>query len=231
MRTKRWLAWIVVAGVAGATLWFGLPEVPPRWLPWAPIRLGDAPNFLTGYKLKRLADNPAQCRAILAGSDIRHRPVDDRVTGPGCGFSNAVRIAGSDIAYGSSFVVTCPLAVGLALFERHALQPAAHQALGQAVAGVEHYGSYACRNVNNRASGRRSQHATANAFDIAGFTLEDGTRVTVARDWNGNGPEAAFLHSLRDGACDIFTVVLGPDYNAAHRDHLHVDLGGFGLCR
>lgn len=59
MRTTRWLGWIVVAGVAGATLWFGLPEVPPRWLPWAPIRLGDAPNFLTGYKLKRLADNPA----------------------------------------------------------------------------------------------------------------------------------------------------------------------------
>jgi hypothetical protein len=231
MKGRRGLKYAIAIVAAGALLWFGLPDMPPRWNPWAPIRLVDPPNFLTGYKLQRLANDPARCRAILDGSDLRYQPVADRVTGPGCGFSSAVRVSGSGVAYGNSFVVTCPLAVGLALFERHALQPAAEETFGEAVAGIDHYGSYACRNVNGRASGRRSQHATANALDIAGFRLADGTRISVARDWTGDDAKAAFLHRLHDEACRIFSVVLGPDYNAAHRDHLHVDLGGFGLCR
>jgi hypothetical protein len=28
---------------------------------------------------------------------------------------------------------------------------------------------------------------------------------------------------VRDGACRLFATVLSPDYNAAHRDHLHLD--------
>ncbi|WP_312669078.1 extensin family protein, partial [Stutzerimonas nitrititolerans] len=24
---------------------------------------------------------------------------------------------------------------------------------------------------------------------------------------------------------------LSPEYNAAHHDHFHVDMGGFGMCR
>lgn len=231
MKGRRGLKYAIAILAAGALLWFGLPELPPRWNPWAPVRLADPPNFLTGYKLQRLADAPAQCRAILAGSTFRFQPVADRSTGEGCGFSNAVRVEGTAVGYGGSVVASCPLAVGLALFERHVLQPAARDALGAEVAAIDHYGTYACRNVNNRVSGRRSQHATANAIDLAGFTLADGTRVSVARDWNGDDARAAFLRRLHDDACGIFTVVLGPDHNAAHHDHLHVDLGGFSYCR
>ena len=40
---------------------------------------------------------------------------------------------------------------------------------------------------------------------------------------------------LRDGACGLFATVLSPDYNAAHRDHFHLDQaarGRFGgVCR
>ncbi len=34
----------------------------------------------------------------------------------------------------------------------------------------------------------------------------------------------AFLHEAHDGACDIFGTVLGPDTNAAHHDHFHLDM-------
>ena len=44
-------------------------------------------------------------------------------------------------------------------------------------------------------------------------------------------PEAAFLRDVRDGACDWFDIVLGPDYNAAHADHFHFDRGGGRICR
>jgi hypothetical protein len=37
-------------------------------------------------------------------------------------------------------------------------------------------------------------------------------------------PEAMFLRRLHKGACGIFGTVLGPEANAAHRDHFHLDL-------
>lgn len=96
---------------------------------------------------------------------------------------------------------------------------------------LKHYGSFACRNIYGRASGRRSQHATANALDIAGLRLADGRRISVARDWKGDPQAQRFLRLVRDGACRSFNTTLGPDYNAAHRDHFHVDMGGFRVCR
>ena len=75
-----------------------------------------------------------------------------------------------------------------------------------------------------------------NEFDEepAAFVFEDGRRVGVLSDWEGGGAEARFLHRVRDGACGVFGTVLSPDYNEAHRDHLHFDQAarGFGsFCR
>ena len=116
------------------------------------------------------------------------------------------------------------------------VQPAAEQILGKPVATIQHLGSYSCRRIYGRAEGNFSEHATADAIDISGFILEDGKRISVARDWRGEGKEAIFLRAVRDGACQLFSTTLSPDYNAAHHDHLHLDqaergrLGG-RLCR
>jgi hypothetical protein len=117
------------------------------------------------------------------------------------------------------------------VFELHALKPAARRHLGQEVVRVDHLGTYACRNLYNRESGRRSEHATANAIDIGGFGLADGSRVVVEADWSGDPRKRAFLRAARDGACGIFDVVLSPDYNEAHRDHFHLDMGANRACR
>jgi hypothetical protein len=117
------------------------------------------------------------------------------------------------------------------MWERHVLQPEAERLFGRRVTGVQTFGTYACRNVYHRDAGRRSQHATANAIDIAGFTLAGGQTVSVLRDWKDKGAKGAFLHAVRDGACDPFQAVLSPDYNAAHADHLHLDLGRWSACR
>ena len=121
--------------------------------------------------------------------------------------------------------VTCPLAAAWVLFERHTLQPAASRHFGVPVRSTRHLGTYACRNVYHRPAGRRSEHATANAIDVSGFVLADGREVSLARHWSGSGPEAAFLREVRDGACRWFRAVLGPDHNAEHRDHFHLDRG------
>jgi hypothetical protein len=130
--------------------------------------------------------------------------------------------------------LACPLAAALASWEWDVVQPAAVRAFGTTVARIDHYGSYACRRIYGRASGGWSEHARAAAIDIAGFRLADGRRITVAADWKGQGAEARFLHEVRDGACRLFGTILSPDYNAAHRDHLHLDearRGGWGVCR
>ncbi|MGB3738299.1 MAG: extensin family protein, partial [Pontixanthobacter sp.] len=98
---------------------------------------------------------------------------------------------------------------------------------------IVHYGAYSCRRLYGRTEGRWSEHATGNAIDIAGFVLDDGTRVMVLDDWSGSSDRALFLKDVRDDACDVFGTVLSPDFNAAHRDHFHFDQAGqdWGVCR
>jgi hypothetical protein len=99
---------------------------------------------------------------------------------------------------------------------------------GSRVASIDHYGSYSCRRIYGRAEGQWSEHSTANAIDVAGFRLEDGTSISVLRDWEREGPKRKFLTDVRTGACDLFATVLSPDYNEAHRDHLHLDQAARG---
>ncbi|BBT15384.1 hypothetical protein WP8S17C03_14330 [Metapseudomonas otitidis] len=207
----------------------GWIEVPPRWNPWAPLDVREPPNLLTSFKLMRLQADPQLCKQALDSAGMRYQAVPDSVPAPGCPVENAVRVSASGVRFSSSFLATCEVAVGWALFERHGLQPAAREVFGQPVARVEHLGSFACRNIGT--SQRRSQHAYANALDIAGFQLADGRRISVARDWSGQGDAARFLHRAHQAACDTFHVTLGPDYNAAHRDHFHLDMGLFRQCR
>ena len=89
--------------------------------------------------------------------------------------------------------------------------------------------SYMCRNVNNASDGNLSFHAFADAVDVVGFKLEDGRTVTVEGDWtDALSPEGRLLRYAHDAACSQFTTVLGPEANALHRDHFHLDLGCHG---
>ncbi len=234
-RLLRWLALLLLLALAGmaAGVWGGLIIVPARYDPWARLDLRAEPDWLTGFKLSRLERDPEQCRAALGETGLRFTALPDRPSDENCALSGVVRVARSDVAFSSGFIATCGLAAAWTLFEANALQPAAERHFGQRVARVEHLGSYACRNVYGRESGRRSEHATANAIDLAAFVLADGTRVGVLSDWEvkPDGRKSAFLRDVRDGACRFFDVVLGPDYNEAHRNHFHLDMGSFHACR
>lgn len=238
--TRRLLIWLLILLVLGglALAWqTGWLRPPRHYDPFATLHVADPPTFVTGIKLRRLGE-AEYCAAALASTQLDIAPVADAGQGGECRLTDAVRIAaaGSEtgLRFSSSFLASCPLAVAYAMFERHALQPLAQQHFGQRVAGLQHLGSFACRNV--RGGTRRSQHASANALDVAAVTLGDGRRISLRGDWQHEpsaapDAEAAFLRDLRDGACRFFRTVLGPDYNAAHADHLHLDMGGFNICR
>src|SRR5471030_550379 len=227
---KGLLLVLLLIGAAGLSVWRGWIPVPAQWNPWAPLDVNAAPNLLTRFKLMRLRDDPQLCDQVLSSSGLR---VTRQADSPGgdCPLTNTLRVQGGEVALSSSFLASCPLAVAFALFERHALQPASQAVYGQAVTRVDHLGSFACRNMYNRENGARSQHASANALDIAGFRLADGRTISVLKDWPKDNQDARFLRQVRDGACDMFSVVLSPDYNAAHRNHFHLDVGPWWVCR
>ena len=92
-----------------------------------------------------------------------------------------------------------------------------------------HIGTYNCRTISGTST--LSQHGYANAIDIGGFTLEDGTEITVFDDWeDGNpNPQTEYGQWLREftdqiWAMGLWNIILTPEYNAAHDDHFHIDL-------
>lgn len=177
----------------------------------------------------------AQCLAGLGATGAAYAPLPDRFHAPGCQAVGSVRLdrlAGDrgEFVLANLGPVTCPVARAFAGWARFGVDRAARQMLGSGLARIETMGSYSCRNVAG--TGRLSAHARAEAIDIGAFVLADGRRVSVKAGWNGaNDQERAFLRTVHASACKRFGTVLGPAYNAAHADHLHVEPGSGSFCR
>jgi len=234
-RAKPLLAKIALFFVAtvGAFTAFYLGLVPPRANPFAPLDLAEPDSWFLDFRLAALKADTAQCRTVLTGPAISAEPIRDDPLKNGCGWTNAVHVARAGGTHLSADKVTCEMAAALALWVQHAVQPAARRLLQADVRSIHHMGTYACRNIAGNPLWRqfRSQHATANAIDIDAFGLSDGRTVSVARHWKGTGPEAEFLRTVHDAACRYFRVALGPDFNAAHANHFHLDRGAYRSCR
>jgi hypothetical protein len=177
----------------------------------------------------------AQCLADLSRAGSLYSPLPDRYDGAGCQVSNSVRLdrlQGDVAGFALSNLgpVACPLANTFAGWARYGVDRAARQLLGSPLERIETMGSYSCRNVAG--TGRLSAHARAEAIDIGAFVLADGRRISVIDGWSSRDrDEREFLRVVHGSACKRFGTVLGPDYNAAHRDHLHVELGRGRFCR
>lgn len=222
--------WVIAFGLAyfGVEIWWRL--TPPQANPFAPLSLADEIGVTTKGKLAGLKDAPGACFAALDAAEVAYTALPQSDPGQDCGFYDALTVDQTLTPYSARISVTCPMAAALYIWERHVARPAAEEIFGAPLARIETFGTYACRRVNNATRGRFSQHATANAIDISGFVLDDGRRIRVQTHWK-DGAEGRFLKRVRDGGCRLFSVVLGPDYNARHKDHFHFDLGRGRVCR
>ncbi len=123
--------------------------------------------------------------------------------------------------------LTCPMYSAVNRWLEQVVQPAAMARFGQPVVELRTMGTYACRPMNHRRGARLSEHSFANAIDIGGFRLQDGSIISIIKGWNGGLEEQNFLREVHAGACQHFATVLGPGV-AMHHDHLHMDLARHG---
>lgn len=182
-------------------------------------------------RLETYRTSPADCLTALRQSAAQATPLPDQRFGSACALQSAVTYEGALVEYSDKVRVSCPMAAALSVWERQIVEPLAQRYLGTEVVQVQIIGSYSCRTRNSKPGAPISEHATGNAADIAGFKLRDGRLIMVEQTWGQSPREADFLHAVRDQSCELFNVVLSPDYNWEHRNHLHFDLGRDRLCR
>ena len=171
-------------------------------------------------------------RDIKGFTSLPADPKGPKSLGTGvCGWKTARVVYGSgNSVLAGEANMQCPLAVGSYLWMRE-LNQAAQTRFGSEVAKIHHMGTYSCRRQVGNSSGAWSEHAFANAWDIAAFELADGQLISVKSHWTDKGDKGAFLRDAKNSACKIFKVTLSPDYNAAHHDHFHLDMGPSRSCR
>lgn len=213
----------MIGAAAGALV---LSDLDAYW----PLDLSRPPDAFTQFRLRLAAESPQACRRTLARSGFLAVPVAPvrRRQEQDCGFDDGVALSGG--ALDATPAMRCGVAAAYAAWVRHVVQPAAQRRFGERVVALRNMGTFSCRDIADR-PGRRSQHATGNAIDISGFEFASGRRVAVSAGWKDPGADGLFLREVRDGACGLFAGVLSPDWNEAHHDHLHLDMGRLDFCR
>ncbi len=176
-----------------------------------------------------------QCLAALGrtGAGFHHLP--DRYTGPGCSNLNTVQLrhlGGDARSVRANQYRSGPLP------DRHCLRrmgavrrgPRGAADPGQpAGAGSRRWAAIPAAMSPDPAADppirwrRRSTCPVSCWRTVAAFLWQ---RIGTAR-----AREREFLRVIRRSACKRFGTVLSPDYNAAHRDHFHLERGDGSFCR
>lgn len=137
------------------------------------------------------------------------------------------------VALEPAATLSCRAAEALARWTTE-VQVAARETFDDGLKSLNLGGTYVCRGQNHDTDAKLSEHSFANAIDVMGygFAKRAGLKVTASP---AGSPEAAFLDRVRASACGFFRTVLGPGSDAAHGNHLHLDLrernAGHRLCQ
>jgi hypothetical protein len=189
-----------------------------------------APCLGCGAADAQVVRGEGACQERLAAAGVRfwaHRPAPEPLGSSGvmCHLADGVllhpEIGGVRWrwlgAEDRALVVDCALAEALLVMSRWLA--------ARGVVSVDHVGTYHCRAIAG--GDRPSQHAFGRAVDVRGMTFARGRPVRVLEDWRREQTRSGrLLHELAEALHrdQVFNVVLTPEYNPGHHDHLHLDL-------
>lgn len=188
------------------------------------------------WSKEEIAEARAECDTLLAGITLQFEALEPMREGV-CGTPAPLLVesvtAGQTVTIRPSARLTCGMTSQFHRWLEDYVQPSAKTHLDTEITGVLNVASYHCRTRYDDPGQRMSQHAFANALDIAGFITAKGGQISVEKSWPANTPESLFLKEVHAGACKLFGTVLGPDANAAHSNHFHLDMTKRrrGYCR
>jgi hypothetical protein len=171
------------------------------------------------------------CPALLSGQveATMLPPIADGACGERSPLSvTGVLVNGRMVPFSGEVTTNCAMAAALpewaAMIDGY-LMARENTHLARIIVGT----SYMCRPRNNVSGADVSEHGFANAVDVVGFELEDGRTISLPSGWTDPlSTEGRLLRFAHDAACSRFTTTLGPEANALHHDHLHLDLGCHG---
>ncbi|MEM9463314.1 MAG: extensin family protein [Myxococcota bacterium] len=191
-----------------------------------------------GYYVVGPPDPIPDCEAKLEAAGVEFSPsrlpLHKTKSGMYCGAQQVVRYAQGPggIRWGGRPKVTCAVALAMARLET-IVQEEAEREFGRPVQRIKHMGTYNCREMANY-PGWVSEHSYANAIDIKHFELRGGKTVPVLGEYPKNGAEpknakARFLQQVARRLYDerVFSVVLTPSFDRAHRNHFHLDMARY----
>jgi hypothetical protein len=195
---------------------------------WAVIALTCATLWLAGCGGGPSGPpSSAECLANLDRTDVAYSQTKVDARNASCVIDTPVRVTQAAISWKPAGTLACGFALRLDTFLRDTAEPLAREHFGSSIRSMREFGTYTCKRMP---SGRWSEHASGLAIDVGGFELENGTYISVEKDWRGGGAKRAFLHDLARAACRDFSVVLTPDADRDHYNHIHIDAGRYKKC-
>lgn len=188
-----------------------------------------------GLEQKAMARKRKRLAGAICGDPDLQGDVVGYVPGKigGCGVKDAIKLRSvSGVALSQSSIMDCGTARALKSWVNKGLKPAIGKR-GGGVAKIKVAAHYACRTRNNKRGAKISEHGKGRAIDISGFTLRDGSTITVLKGWRSRADSKA-LKRMHKAACGPFGTVLGPNADRYHQDHFHFDTARYrsgSYCR
>jgi hypothetical protein len=202
-----------------------LPRPRPAEAPSHPAPYDTAPE----EQIKRVPTIDQACMDRLGAAGIEFEAVTlPPAAKPGCAIETprlkAVKLAPrwiASIRLPDEPTLSCRFGERFGHWLRDLVAPLIAGELAVELKSVRTGPGYECRNRNRADPGEISAHASGLAVDVASFELANG--ITLAKP-NGDEHLRATVDAIRVAACGWFTTVLGPGSDAAHADHMHVDI-------
>ena len=193
---------------------------PPFWPEPHSFAEAAGPGFDTANVTSSSSDCDQRLAAMAA---IELLP---RLIGPGeCGGHDMIRLDAvllpdhTRVEVRPTAILRCAMAESFAAWVRDEASDLT-ATLGDALRGIDTYGSYDCRGRNGAAGAKLSEHGKGNAIDIHAMVLAGGRHIDFT-DENASKP---LRDNLRDSACHRFATVLGPGADSYHSNHIHLDI-------
>ncbi|WP_173931995.1 extensin family protein [Chelativorans sp. Marseille-P2723] len=184
------------------------------------------------------AQMPAEevaCRRELKRLGVVYRDLALINDGGECRIDYPVEVSGlaGRITMQPPATLTCNMAVAVAQWTRAELAPAARTRYLSGIDTIRQGSSYSCRRI--RGTSVASEHSKGNALDIMSIRLKNGREIDVRKPGFFAFRQKSLLNKVRAQGCGYFTTVLGPGYDADHKDHFHFDIknrrNGHRACR